>query len=377
MKEPSFTLGIEEEYLLVDPATGQIAPEPPEALFKACEEVLGENVSPEFLRCQIEVGTPVCETIASATGELKRLRRAIADCANHHGLAIIASSTHPSASWKDQQTTDKERYHVLASRMRDVIRRLLICGMHVHLGIEDRALRVDLMNQLSYFLPHLLALTTSSPFWEGRETGVKSYRLAVYDGLPRTGIPHPMNSADEWDRTVDSLVETGVIEDATKIWWDLRPSSRYPTLELRVPDICPRIEDTMCVAALYVSLARMLWRLRRSNQRWRSYSQFLVSENRWMAQRDGVTGCLIDFGRGEQVPYAELVEEILELVEEDADVLGCRSEVERARVIAAEGTSADRQIATYQREREAGGSEDEAFFAVVRQLIEETVEGVG
>jgi carboxylate-amine ligase len=303
------------------------------------------------------------------------MRRVIAEEAGKHNLAPIAASTHPFADWRAQRNTDKERYNELARDMQVVARRLLICGMHVHLGVEDEPLRIDLHNQLPYFLPHLLALSTSSPFWGGERTGLKSYRLAVFNELPRTGLPPAFADVSEYHRTLETLVHVGEIEDGTKIWWDLRPSARFPTLEMRITDLCTRLDDAITVAALYRCLARMLFRLRRSNQRWRNYSSFLINENRWLAQRFGAAGELIDFGRGEKVPFRELIEEAIEMTAEDAAALGCEKEVAGARRIAAEGTSADRQIAVYEAAVAAGAPKDQALREVVDHLIAETVSG--
>lgn len=374
--EPSFTVGIEEEYLLVDRQTRDLASDPPRDLMEACEAALPKRVTPEFLRCQIEVGTPVCENLADARDALAHLRATIAGVSADFGLAPIAASTHPFATWADQQHTDKERYNDLVRDMQVLARRLVICGMHVHVAVEDDALRIDLFNQLSYFLPHLLALTTSSPFWQGHETGLKSYRLSVFKELPRTGLPEHFESEEQYRRTVDVLVKAGMIEDATKVWWDLRPSARYPTLEMRICDACTRLDDAVTVAALFRCLVRMLWRLRRGNQRWRHYSRFLIEENRWLAQRHGASGALIDFGKGATVPYADLLEEILELVREDAAHFGCLATIEHARAIAAEGTSADRQLATWRDALAGGLSDRQALERVVDGLIAETVDGI-
>ncbi|MGH6750118.1 MAG: carboxylate-amine ligase, partial [Methyloceanibacter sp.] len=251
IKEPSFTIGIEEEYLLVDKASRDVAQEPPAELLAKCEEALRGQVSPEFLRSQIEVGTRVCNSIQEARDQLVHLRGTVGRIADEFGLAPIASSTHPFAEWSSQQHTDKERYNVLAKDLQQVGRRLVICGMHVHVGIEDDELRIDLLSQAAYFLPHLLALSTSSPFWQGAQTGLKSYRLSVFDELPRTGVPHQFSSYSEYERAIELLVNAGLIEDATKIWWDLRPSARFPTLEMRITDVCPLIEDGIAIAALY------------------------------------------------------------------------------------------------------------------------------
>ena len=373
MERPAFTIGIEEEYLIVDLATRQLVQDLPDGLMASCKEILEGQVSPEFLRSQIEIGTKVCSNIDEARIELKRLRRAVADVCDEYGLAPIASSTHPSADWWEQHHTDAPRYNVLANALGGVIRRLLICGMHVHVGIEDPDTRIDLMNQVLYFVPHMLALSTSSPFWNGMDTGLKSYRTSVFRAVPRTGMPDEFETWAEYQRHVNVLVKAGVIEDGTKLWWDLRPSARYPTLELRSNDICTRLEDALAIAAIYISLLSMLWRRRVENQRWRIYSRMLIEENVWRAQRYGISESLIDFGRGELVPYPQLLEEIIDLVDEDAEMLGCRDELHHARTIVSRGTSADTQLEIYRAALEQGASEDEALEQVVDWLIKETV----
>jgi carboxylate-amine ligase len=373
INEPSFSIGIEEEYLLVNQETRDLAREPPPALLSKCEEALKGQVSQEFLRSQIEVGTKVCTSMGDARDELVKLRSTIGKIASEFGLAPIACSTHPFARWESQQHTDKERYNVLAEDLQQVARRLVICGMHVHVGIEDDDLRIDLLGQAAYFLPHLLALSTSSPFWQGNRTGLKSYRLSVFDELPRTGLPHQFSSYSEYVRTVELLVSAGLIEDATKIWWDLRLSARFPTLEMRITDICPRIEDAVTVAALFRCVCRMLYRLRRQNQRWRYYPPFLLRENRWRAQRYGTEQGMVDFGKGAVVPFAELMEELLDLLAEDAEYFGCTDEVARVHAIVKSGTSADRQLARFDAVKELGGTERAALLAVVDDIVRETV----
>ena len=367
---PEFTIGIEEEYLLVDRDSLALA-NAPEALMTACQEDLADQVSPEFLSCQIEIGTRVCTTVAEAREDLKRLRSTVARHAADHNLAPIAASCHPFSDWRSQTHTDKQRYNDLQHDLAGVVRRMLICGMHVHVGIDPPDRRIDLMNQLGYFLPHLLALSCSSPFWQGQDTGLACYRLSVFDNLPRTGLPPRMESFGEFERSVRSLVDLGVIEDASKIWWDLRPSSRFPTLESRICDVQPRLEHTLTLAALQQALARMLWRLAIRNQRWRIYDTFLVGENRWRAQRYGTTEGLIDFGRGEIVDMATLVEEMIALVDEDAAFFGSAAEVAGARDILGLGTSSERQRAAFTAARDTGQTEAEALQSVVRHLIEE------
>ena len=370
---PSFTIGVEEEYLIVDPETRDLVKDLPPGLMQQIEGILGQQVAPEFLRSQIEIGTVVSATIQDARRDLARLRRTVADVAGEYGLAPIAASTHPFADWWHQRHTDKDRYNELADAMGGVVRRLLICGMHVHVCVEEEDLRIDLMNQVLYFLPHLLALSTSSPFWHGLDSGLKSYRTSVFRALPRTGMPDEFSDWSDYRRHVAVLTNVGVVEDATKLWWDLRPSDRYPTLEMRASDICTSIDDAMTIAAIYTSLLSMLYRARLSNQRWRIYSRMLINENVWRAQRYGISDSLIDFAKGQLVPYPDLLEEIIDLVGEDADELGCRAEVEHARVILARGTSADRQLAIYHSSIESGASDEEALHNVVDFLIEETV----
>ena len=374
--EPKFTIGIEEEYYLVDRETRDLVKSRPEEMMAALEKKFKTQVVPEFISSQIEVGTKVCKSVADAGRDLRRLRKALAREADKHGMAIIAASTHPFASWATQSHTDKERYNILARDLQAVARRLLISGMHVHVGVADDDLRIDLLNQVSYFLPHLLALSTSSPFWRGKDTGLKSYRIAVFDELPRTGLPEQFESWGEYQRHVNVLTQAGVIDNPSKLWWDVRPSARFPTLEVRIADIPTLIEDTISIAAIYLCLLRMLYRLRRQNQRWRKYANMLISENRWRAQRYGFDSGLVDFGKGEIVPYAGLLEEIIEMIGEDAAYFGCESEVEHARTILKRGTSAHRQLALYNRKREKGADKLEALRDVVDHLIEETIAGL-
>ncbi|MBN2906480.1 MAG: carboxylate-amine ligase [Rhodobacteraceae bacterium] len=367
---PDFTIGIEEEYLLVDLDSCALA-EAPKALMQACVDDLGGQVTPEFLQCQIEVGTRVCATVSEAREDLRRLRATVAKHARAHGLAPIAVSCHPFADWKEQHHTDKDRYNELEQALAGVARRLLICGMHVHVAVPDADQRIDLMAQMAYFLPHLLAMSSSSPFWQGTDTGLASYRLTVFDNLPRTGLPPRFNSWSDYQRSVGALVDMDLIEDATKIWWDLRPSARFPTLETRICDVSPRLDHALSIAALVQCLTRMLWRLARLNQRWRIYDSFLVGENRWRAQRYGTTGGLIDFGRKAVVPFPELLEELITLLEADAAALGCLDELNGARDVIANGTSAERQRATHANALAGGQDADGAMRAVIGSLIEE------
>ena len=372
--EPSFTIGVEEEYLLVDKSTRDLVADPPAKVLEECEELLQGQVSPEFMRAQIEIGTRVCHSVDEARQDLARLRSVIAEVTGRYGLAPIAASTHPYARWLDQKHTERERYDTLSSEMQAAARRLLICGMQVHVGIEDNELRIDLMNQFAYFVPHLLALSCSSPFWEGENTGLKSYRLTVFDALPRTGLPERFASWAEYRRHVGVMINAGLIEDATKIWWDLRPSDRYPTLEVRIADVCTKLDDAVTIAALVVCIMRMLYRLRCENQRWRLYAPMLLMENRWRAMRYSFDEGLIDLAKGEVVPHAQLVEELLEIIRKDAEELGCLADVERATEILSRGTSAHRQIRVFDEALAAGASETEALQAIVDLLVEETAQ---
>ncbi|SDI54372.1 carboxylate-amine ligase [Aliiruegeria lutimaris] len=372
---PALTLGIEEEYLLVDAETLELA-NAPTALIEECQGAMQGQVSPEFLQCQIEVGTKVCQDISAARDEIKRLRSTVARCAKRHGMAPIAASCHPFADWKKQMHTDKSRYNELEQALAGVARRLLICGMHVHVGIESPAQRIDLMNQLTYFLPHLLAMSASSPFWMGQDTGLASYRLTVFDNLPRTGLPPQLNSWAEFERMTGALVDLGIIEDSSKIWWDLRPSSRFPTIETRICDVPTKLEHTLTIAALTQCFTRMLWRLAARNQRWRLYSNVLIGENRWRAQRYGLNEGMIDFGQREIVPFAVLAEEMCELLQEDAAALDCEAEVEGVLNLVRNGNSADHQRAVYKERIAAGDTDDAATRAVVRYLIDAFHDGL-
>jgi carboxylate-amine ligase len=371
LPRPSFTVGIEEEYLVVDRETRDLVRQPDPAFLKACEDRVGERVTPEYLQCQIEVGTAPHRSVPEAVAELRRLRAAVAEACHAFGYAAIAASTHPFAKWREQTHTRKPRYDELRADLGAAIRRLLICGCHVHVCVEDEDLRIDLMNQAVYFLPHLLALSCSSPFWDGEDTGLASYRLTVFDALPRTGLPDVMSSHGEYRRLVAQLTQAGCIEDATKIWWDIRPSAKFPTVEQRITDVCSRVEDAACVAALYQSLFAYLYRLRARNQRWRVYPATLVRENRWRAQRYGAAGKLVDHGRAHMAPFIDLVEELIDLLGADAEALGCRSELLHARRIASEGSGAARQRAAYALAREQGADHEAALRAVVDALIAE------
>ena len=374
--EPSFTIGVEEEYLLVDKETRALVVDPPKTLMFEAEEKCGTQVTSELLRSQIEVGTKVCKNVQEVRQDLSRLRSNIIEVADRHGLAPIAASTHPFSKWTEQKPTEKERYSDLTHEMQGAARRLVICGMHVHVGIDDDELRIDLMNQASYFLPHLLALSCSSPFWAGRDTGLKSYRLTIFDALPRTGLPERFASWAEYQRHINILIDSGLIRDSTRIWWDLRPSDHFPTLETRIMDMCTRLDDTIALTSLLVCIMRMLYRLRTRNQRWRIYTPMLIRENRWRAMRYSFDEGMLDLAKGAVVPFEELIDEMLAHVSEDAEALGCEKELADVRQILSRGTSAHRQLKDYGLEMANGASVEDSLKAVVDTLITDTAEGL-
>jgi carboxylate-amine ligase len=319
------------------------------------------------MQSQIEVGSHVCRNIKEAKQEVIRLRTMVAEVADKHGRKIVAAGTHPFSHWSDQDITEYPRYHGLLADMKDLARRLLIFGMHIHIGIPEQKLRMDIMNQVRYFLPHFLTLSTSSPFWNGRDTGLKSYRSVVFEDLPRTGIPPYFNSYDDYDRYVNILVKTKCIEEPTKIWWDVRPHPRFPTIEFRVFDCVTKIDDVIAIAALIQAVVAKLIELRKNNVTWRIYPRELINENKWRAVRDGIEGELIDFGKEEEVPLRFLIGELLEIVGDTAEKLGAQEELAHIQNILLKGTSADRQLAVY---RETGD-----LKAVVDMLANETIEG--
>ncbi len=372
MEQPSLTVGIEEEYFLVDLESRDLADNPPEELMQCCIEKLSDQVSPEFMRSQIEVGTRPHRTVRDAVDELAEMRSTIAEIASKFDLAPIAASTHPFGNYRQQMPTSRQRYEELAVDLGTPVRRLQICGCHVHAEIANEDLRIDLMNQVSYFLPHILAMTTSSPYWEGEDTGMQSYRLCVFDALPRTGLPEIFESAAEYQRLVTQMVNAGCIEDATKIWWDIRPSDRYPTLEMRVADVCTNLRDCGAIAALYQALLSSLYRLRMRNQRWRLYPRLMLQENRWRAMRYGVNGDLVDLGKGKTVAFSELIDELVDIVAEDADRLGTSKDMQHLKSIVKNGTSSDRQRKAFDKATAAGKSKDEALMEVVDHLVSET-----
>ncbi|MEP6572412.1 MAG: carboxylate-amine ligase [Gemmatimonadota bacterium] len=367
MKGPSLTIGIEEEYQIIDPSTRELRSYITEIL-KEDSMILGE-VKPELHQSMVEVGTKVCHTPAEVRAELIRLRRLVMDLAAKNGLVIAAAGSHPFSSWMEQEITPLERYVGVREDLQDLAQSLLIFGTHVHIGIEDRDFLIDALNVSRYFMPHVLALSTSSPFWMGRNTGLKSYRSVVFRNFPRTGIPRSLESWSEFQELVEVMVATNCIPDASKIWWDVRPSWHYPTLEFRVCDVCTRVDEAVCIGAIFQAIIAKLWKLRRDNLTFRTYPAAFLEENKWRAIRYGLDGRMVDFGKRKELPARELIRELIEwFIDDVLDELGSRKQVEYAFRILAEGTSADRQLATF---RQTGD-----LKSVVDQLVRETAEGV-
>ena len=377
-RDVEITFGIEEEFWLVDPDSRDIIADPDTGIFDWCEKNRGPHgFVHELLRSQIETNTRVCESVADLRGALVETRRVVLDAAKRHGAAVLAASTHPFAAWESQMRTPKERYERLATRLQESARRLLVSGMHIHAGFGDADSRIRIMTAMRRYLPLLHALSASSPFTAGRETGYKSYRLTIMGALPRTGLPGPMWSRAEFDQLVADYQRMNLIGDGSELWWDIRPSVRFPTIELRICDLCPRIDDAMCIAAMYACLIRRLSRLDREGELPAEPPTEIINENRWLAQRYGVLGFLGDTDEGGRKDVADFTAELLEELAGDATALGCEKELQHALTIIREGTGADRQVDLFRLRRVEGDTDAEALRAVVDLVIEETREGVG
>ena len=315
----------------------------------------------------------ICKSIKDLKDNLIFLRSNVGKILQKYDLEFLAVSTHPFSDWGTQKHTQKKRYFNLADKFQIVGRRLVISGMHIHVGIPDNELKIDLMNQISYFLPHLLALSTSSPFWRGELTGLKSYRVSIFDELPRTGLPEQFDSYDEYKRHVKILLNSGILDDPSTIWWDLRPNVKFPTLEMRICDTCTSLNDVISISSLYLCIIHMSCRLRRENQRWRVYSKMLIDENRWRAQRYGIEKSLVDFGKSKLVSYNHLADELIALVSEDAKLLNCVAEVKKIKNICKIGTSADKQIKIFKEEMKKTNNKKLALDKVLKFLVKETM----
>jgi glutamate---cysteine ligase / carboxylate-amine ligase len=363
-----FTLGIEEEFQIVDPQTRELKSHVSEILDEG-KMLLGEKVKPEMIQSMIEVGTGVCANIQEARTDITQLRCIISALARKKGMEIVAASTHPFSKWSEQTIFEHDRYKLLVQELQMVARSLLIFGVHVHVAVEDLDRRINIMNAARYFLPHVLAMTTSSPFWLGFNTGLKSYRSEVFKKFPRTDIPDHFESYQQFQRYVDLLVKMNCIQDATKIWWDVRPHPNFPTLEFRICDIPTRVDDTVAVAALFQAIVAKLYTLIEKNLGFRLYHRRLIQENKWRAVRYGLEGKLLDLGKQKEVPVKDLIRELLEFVDDVLDDLGSRKEVEHIHTILERGTSADEQLRVYE-------ENNQDFVPVVDMLIKNTLENV-
>ena len=362
---PSFTIGIEEEYQTIDPETRDLRSHIEAEIIAKGKIRLQEAVKAEMHQSVVEVGTGVCKNIQQAREELTGLRRAIIHLARENGLHVAAAGTHPFADWRQQEIYPDERYHTIVQDMRIVARANLIFGLHVHIGVEDRETAIQLMNAARYFVPHILALSTNSPFWLGMETGLKSYRCKVFDKFPRTNIPDYFPSWGEYTSFIDLLVKTGCIDNAKKIWWDIRPHPHFSTLEFRMCDIPMRVEETIAIAALIQATVAKLYKLYAANQGFRLYRRALIMENKWRAARYGLDGKLIDFGKKIEVPAKDLIHEYLQLIDDVVDELGSRNEIQYIYRMLEHGTGADRQLQVF---RETGGD----LKKVVDYIVAET-----
>ena len=364
-----FTLGIEEEFQLIDPVTRDLRSHIHELLEAGKDTNLGDQLKPELHQSVVEVGTNVCADIHEAKAEVIRLRREVSTMARQAGARIAAAGTHPFARWQDQRITPSPRYDQLVEDLQQVARANLIFGLHVHVGIPSREIGVQIMNAARYFLPHVYALSTNSPFWEGRNTGFKSYRSKIFDRFPRTGVPDYFNSWGDYQAYLDLLIKTGCIDNGKKIWWDLRLHPFFDTLEWRVRDVPMRVEETVALAALMQAIVYKLYKLIRLNLGFRLYRRLLINENKWRAARYGIHGRMIDFGKQTEVPFVDLIQELLEFVGDELRELGSEQEASYVHEILRGGTGADRQLAVF----EASGGDTRA---VVDLIVDETHRGL-
>ncbi len=366
--KPSFSIGIEEEYQTIDPDTRDLRSHIHSEILEKGRMLLAERVKPEMHQSVIEIGTGVCKTVKAAKLEITSIRRSIIQLARQNGLRLAAGGSHPFAVWHKQEIYPDDRYRTIVEDMKMVARANLIFGLHVHIGVEDRETAIQLMNAARYFLPHILALSTNSPFWEGMDTGFRSYRCKVFERFPRTNIPDIYSSWSEFENYVNLLIRTNCIDNAKKIWWDIRPHPYFPTLEFRVCDMPMRVEETIAIAALCQALIAKLSRLHEMNQTFRHYSRSLIMENKWRAARYGIHGKLIDFGKQTEVPVRSLTNEMLEFVSDVVDELGSREELAYIQTMLDEGTGADRQLKVF--------AETNDLNKVVDYMIEQTEVGV-
>ena len=366
-KLPKFTLGVEEEYMIIDPKTRDLRSHMSK-IVEGGKIQLREQVKAEMHQSVVEVGTNICEDVAQARREVSFLRRKIDELAKRQGLVAGASSTHPFAKWQDQEITDDPRYHNIVNELKDIARSNLIFGLHVHVGIESREIALQLMNQACYFLPHIYALTANSPFWEGRNTGFKAFRAKVFAKFPRTGLPEYFDSVQAYDNFLEILVKTNCIDNPKKIWWDLRMHPFFSTIEFRICDMCLTVDETICIVAIIQAVVAKLYKLLMSNTGFNIYRIALIRENKFRAARNGIDGLLIDFGRKVEVPTKELIMELLDFIEDVVDELGSREEINYVHKILEKGTGADQQLAVFE---ETGSLE-----AVVDFITSKFTEGI-
>ena len=366
--QPSFTIGIEEEYQTIDPVTRDLRSHLEAEILEQGKLLLKERVKAEMHQSVVEVGTGICRDIQEARSDVTELRHGIIQLARKNGLRLAAAGTHPFADWRNQEIYPDERYHTIVQDLKMVARANLIFGLHVHVGVEDRETAIQIMNAARYFVPHILALSTNSPFWLGMDTGLKSYRCKVFDKFPRTNIPDYFPSYGEYESFVNLLVKTNCIDNAKKIWWDIRPHPNFPTLEFRCCDVPMRVDETIAIAALIQATVAKLYKLYSANQGFRLYRRALIMENKWRALRYGLEGDLIDFGKKTEVPIRVLLDEYLEFVDDVVDELGSRQELQYIHQMIQNGSGADRQLRVY---RETGD-----FHRVVDYIISETEAGV-
>lgn len=362
-----FTLGVEEEYMVVDPKTRELKSHD-QKIVELASEVAKDNVKAEMHQAVVEVGTGICKNVGEAYEDIRRLRKLVSEVAGSLNLKIGAAGTHPFSPWSTQLITPNPRYDAIVNEMQEAARSNLIFGLHVHVGISDKNMAIHIMNTVRYFLPHIFALSTNSPFWEGRNTGFKSFRTKVFDKFPRTGIPDHFTSWDDFKNYVNLLIKTNCIDNAKKIWWDVRVHPFFDTIEFRICDVPLRIEETIAITALFQALVAKLYKLRLQNMGYIMYTRALINENKWRASRYGLDGRLIDFGKQEEVETRSLIKELLEFIDDVVDELDSRAAINYIHQILENGTGADRQLAVFQK---TGSLEK-----VVDFILEETVEGI-
>jgi carboxylate-amine ligase len=364
---PSFTLGVEEEYMVIHPETRELTSHD-QKIVELAGRLLDDQVKAEMHQAVVEVGTGICNNVEEARKDLGKLRTSVAEIAKDLGFRLAAAGTHPFSHWSTQLITPNPRYEDIVNELQEAARSNLIFGLHVHVGIEDKNMAMHIANSVRYFLPHVYALSTNSPFWEGRNTGFKSFRSKVFDKFPRTGIPDFFNTYEDFIGYVNLLVKTGCIDNAKKIWWDLRVHPFFPTIEFRICDIPTRIDETIAIAAIFQALVAKLYKLRMQNLNFMIYTRALINENKWRAGRYGIDGKMIDFGKEEEIRTRSLILELLEFIDDVVDELGSREAIKYVHTILEEGTGADRQLKVYQ---ETGD-----LVKVVDYLVAETVKGI-